>query len=91
MSFNRLEAVGRVVGMAGLAAAGWAIGTRLTGGFDGGSTDLAITTVLIAAGALLGAALTPTSPTARSLASPTISPACPTPLCRPSCWAWSLA
>ena len=59
MSFNRLEVVGRVVGTGGLAAAGWAIGTRLTDGFAGSSTDLAITTVLIAAGALLGAALTP--------------------------------
>ncbi len=59
MSFNRLEVVGRVVGTGGLAAAGWAIGTRLTDGFAGSSTDLAITTVLIAAGALLGAVLTP--------------------------------
>ncbi|PZC46728.1 MAG: putative conserved protein YacL, contains PIN and TRAM domains [Chloroflexi bacterium] len=59
MHFNRFEAVGRAAGTAGLAVAGWAIGTSLTDGFDGNTTDAVVTTALIAAGALLGALLTP--------------------------------
>jgi uncharacterized protein YacL len=59
MHFNRLEAVGRVAGTAGLAVAGWASGSSLTDGFDGNTTDAVVTTALTATGALLGALLTP--------------------------------